>query len=370
MPLKVGMLLSNPGGVGGAETMVVRLSRGLQALANHQIVVYVLGEDTWIHNQGEKLGFRVVSIPKLIQKHWSINKLPITGVLLARFFKEQGINVLHSHMYPGIVRGALAALFGSFPHIATLHDTYSVKDKPSRIRWLKYASWLGTKIVTISQEMFNSYTGFGRLNSQRVSVIYNGIDVEQFAAPPHRPPRDTLNITSVGRLVPIKGYDVLIDAIEMIRDMNVKVTILGDGPERTRLCNLVSQKNLNNIINFPGASNDIAKHLSYADAFVLSSHSEGLSCSIIEAMSASLPIVATNVGGNRELVFPEKNGYLTLPSNATDLSSQILKLASLDPKQRQAMGLCSNTLAKERFSLKKMVSEYNKLYYHAIGNNL
>jgi glycosyltransferase involved in cell wall biosynthesis len=173
----------------------------------------------------------------------------------------------------------------------------------------------------------------------------------------------------VGRLEKIKGHDVLMKAFGKMKSMRgVKLLIVGDGPVREEIENHVREQGLQHMVRMLGHRNDIPYLLNLSDCFVLSSRSEGLSCSIIEAMAAGLPVIATDVGGNSELVTDDVNGYL-VPSENPDVLSKRMQIMIQDTTKRQNFAEMSLNRAREHYSLDSMMEKYLDNYNLMIENS-
>jgi glycosyltransferase involved in cell wall biosynthesis len=168
---------------------------------------------------------------------------------------------------------------------------------------------------------------------------------------------------TIGNLYPTKGFEYLIDATKYLIDngLNLATVIIGQGPEQKRLADWVSQNRLEKNVYLTGRINEAAKLLPAFDIYVCSSLKEGLSYTLIEAMQAGVPVVATRVGGNPELVEENKTGLLVEPANAEKLANAIIKLLG-DSKLQQEFSRNATKKAQEEFSLEKMVNNTKQVY--------
>jgi len=200
-----------------------------------------------------------------------------------------------------------------------------------------------------------------------VTQIYNGIDTNAFApdkAVWHQLRAEfgisesTCVIGIVGRLDPIKDHATLFQAFAALhsRHSETRLLVIGDGPERTRLEALAGVG-----VQFLGNRLDVAAVLQALDVFVLPSLNEGISNTILEAMATGLPVVATNVGGNPELVQDGVTGILIPSSDAPALSAGLLNYVT-NPALRQAHGQQGRARAVQHFSIASMVTGYEAVY--------
>src|SRR5208283_4634706 len=175
---------------------------------------------------------------------------------------------------------------------------------------------------------------------------------------------DKIVIGSVGRLNHIKNYTLLINAVALLSAKErVAVLLVGDGPERERLHASAKDYGIADNLIITGARTDIPDMLSVMDFFVLPSLLEGMSNSILEAMCAGLPVVASNVGGNPELVRHGQTGLIFESGSAEALKEKIETLI-FDSPRRISMGRNAREAAKKHYSLQAMAGKYETLYRH------
>lgn len=205
------------------------------------------------------------------------------------------------------------------------------------------------------------------IDPDRVQTVYNGLDLgdwdisEQSAAQ-----RDKLLVTTIGNIRHVKGHDLFIRAAAAIapRYPNVRFSIAGGVLEPSyfeELQTLVRNLNLEDRFHFAGGITDLRGHLSAADIFVLPSRSEGFSNAIVEAMAASLPVVATNVGGNAEAVQNGVTGLIVPAEDSAALAAAISQLLA-DPAKAKAMGMAGKQRVAERFTTDAMMMQTTTAY--------
>lgn len=181
-----------------------------------------------------------------------------------------------------------------------------------------------------------------------IEVIPNGVDAATFCPPERARPADPLRLLCVGRLVRQKGIEYLLKALSLSRSSAV-LRIVGDGPERPALERLKESLGLLDRVEFIGWADreDLPVHYQWADAFVLPSLEEGMPNVILEALGAGLPIITTDIYGSRELVEPDGNGFLVLPSDTVSLAAALDRLF-VDPSLVRTLGVRSRDVAIER----------------------
>jgi glycosyltransferase involved in cell wall biosynthesis len=200
--------------------------------------------------------------------------------------------------------------------------------------------------------------------SDRVALIYNGIDTAEGALPA-RNETGRLTLIIVANLMAYKGHTDLFRALAQIApQLPPDWTLLcvgrdaGMGPT---LAALASELNLAEHIQFLGERRDVARLLADADIGLLVSHEEGFSNAILEGMAAGLPMIVTQVGGNAEAVIDRQTGLVVPPHDPTALAQAILRLAS-DRSTRLAMGRAARARVQAEFSLDRCVQNYDRLY--------
>jgi len=211
-------------------------------------------------------------------------------------------------------------------------------------------------------------------DARRVLVIPNGIATAQFATTGSRLRlrsglglrEDQLVIGSIGRLQPVKGYDVMLEALAALRHQwagghRVLLVLAGDGPERAALEARAARLGISDSVRLLGWRDDIHDLHAVFDIFSLSSRSEGMSISLLEAMAAGLCPVVTDVGGNGEVLGPELRDLLARPEDPTALALAWERVLA-DPARRGDRAHAAQQRARERFDVSQMVARYERLY--------
>jgi len=351
---------------GGAETLVVEICRKIEA-RGYMPEVYHFG-NLWLEEKCREYGIPLLLAPG---HKWykSAGTLPLFIPVFAKFLREKRVDILHSHLFGPVTGACFAAYLAGIPHIGTLHDIYTIEAKKRRVRYIQISSLLGTRLVTVSRQMNTYLTKLGKFNDGALQTIVNGMDLDKFNLSISREehpefgldPKDIVLIC-VGRLEEIKGHDILLKAFGLLQPgRHIKLLIVGEGPCRQEIERQISEQGLQQNVRMLGQRNDIPYLLNLSDCFVLSSRSEGLSCSIIEAMAAGLPVIATDVGGNSELVMNGENGYLVPPDHAGILSLRLQSVID-DTARRKKFGEMSLQFARRQYSLDAMIEKYTANY--------
>ena len=222
-------------------------------------------------------------------------------------------------------------------------------------------------VFAVSDQVRRYCIEVDRIDPTRVQTIYNGLNLFDWitTSRPAKPSGEVL-ITSVGNIRRVKGYDIMIKAAASIRPHfpGVSFSIAGDVLEPDYFAELqamVRDLDLSDRFHFVGEVTDLQQYLCSADIFVLPSRSEGFSNAIVEAMAASLPVIATDVGGNAEAVKDGVSGLLVPPDDPAALSAAITRLL-INPTQTKAMGAAGNSLAAKYFTTEAMMTRIASTY--------
>ncbi len=292
---------------------------------------------------------------------------------LFRLIKREKPDVVHTRNW-GTVDGILAALLAGVPVIIHGEHGWDAGD-PKGMNFKrriarKIFSLFIRKFVAVSDDIGKWLIESCGISAKKVQVIINGVDICKFDLR-DRPAelekkwglKGKTVIGTVSRLDPIKRIDLLIQAIARITENREDLCLLiaGDGKKRKQLETLAQETGVSKHVVFLGTIDGVDKIYNLMDIFVLISENEGISNTILEAMASGLPILATNVGGNPELVDHMENGLLINPK---DVSAVVDALRYyIDHPDRQAVfSKNSRKKAVEHFALKKMVQNYLTLY--------
>ena len=217
---------------------------------------------------------------------------------------------------------------------------------------------------------------------EKVLQVYNGVDTDRFhpVGLDHSSPgcpfsrHDHWIVGTVGRMQTVKDQPTLVRAfiraleIDSSLSGRLRLVMIGDGPLRAECKQLLEAGRISDLAWLPGERSDVAEIMGGLDCFVLPSLAEGISNTILEAMASSLPVIATDVGGNADLVKGGITGQIVPAGDPQALADQIVKLAKA-PTQAKAMGQLGRDRAEERFSMKAMVAAYLGTYDKLLGRS-
>jgi sugar transferase (PEP-CTERM/EpsH1 system associated) len=297
-------------------------------------------------------------------------------VRLMRVLRHERVDVLHCHNHGPLVYGALARpVARPRAFVYTAHGTYSA----ARIRTaaLGWARREVDCVVAVSQDAHRVSLERGGVAADRVTTIINGIDVARLEnACPRTEARARIGLGDadfvfgiVARLTPVKDHRTLLEAFARVVEARpgARLVIVGGGETEDEVRASVAELGLGERALLLGERKDVPELMRAFDAFVLSSLSEGLSITLLEAMAAGLPVVATRVGGNGEIVSDGETGVLVEPHDATALAAAMGSM--IDRRERAArMGARGRERVREHFSERSMVRRYQDLYERLLAS--
>ena len=226
--------------------------------------------------------------------------------------------------------------------------------------------------VAVSQDIKRWLIDVIGIAESKVELLHNGVDVMRFTASEAKDSggssgANKLVFGTLGRQEPIKGLNVFLAAVRELLEQepawreDIQVMMVGDGPEQREYIALREKFGLQDVVDFPGTVSDVPGLLSSFDFFVQPSLNEGISNTVLEAMASGLPVIATNVGGNPELVRDDHEGKL-VPANDSDALRVAIARYVADENLRRRHGHAARKRAKEEFSIDVMVQKYDTLY--------
>ena len=288
---------------------------------------------------------------------------------IARVIRERHVDIVHTHAWGTLLEGWIAAHLARAPHF--IHGEHGTMElRALNVRLQRFLWNRADRLLAVSGELADRMTTRVGVRRDRIEVIPNGVDTERFGQIARQKaraalslPPDAFIVVAIGRLVEVKNYPLLIDAARQLRDYGRDALFLvaGEGPLRSDMEQRISAAGLNDRVRLLGVRNDTPELLAAADAFVLTSWSEGMSNTILEAMAAGRPVIATRVGGNPELVVENTTGFLVRPDDPAELVHALGTLAG-EPELTRDMGERARLRAEREFSLNRMIARYTAIY--------
>jgi glycosyltransferase involved in cell wall biosynthesis len=286
---------------------------------------------------------------------------------LRKFLREQKIRVVQtffesSDLWAGFVTKAMS----SAKLIWSRRDMGILRTGKHHAAYRLMAS-APDRVFAVSEQVRRHCIDVDGIKPSRVQTIYNGLDLADWSSASSAAKQEgEALVTTVGNIRRVKGHDVFIRAAASVAAQFPKATfsIAGDVLEPdyfVELQAMMRDLKLSGRFRFAGGVKNLREHLATADVFVLPSRSEGFSNAIVEAMAASLPVVATNVGGNGEAIQDGVSGVIVPPEDPNALAAAIVQLLS-DPAKARRMGAEGKRLAAEKFTTEAMMTQITNVY--------
>jgi sugar transferase (PEP-CTERM/EpsH1 system associated) len=368
MPMRIMHVVNNLG-KGGLENGLVNLLHRLDPNRFEHVVCTVRGlgpnADRLPKDRVRVMALSAASVP------------PVQTPAFIRVIRTVRPDVVHSRNW-GTIEAVFAARMARVPGV--IHSEHGFEaaasaPEPWRRTLVRRAAYeLADRVMSVSsqlRELHGSRTGFP---SERITVIPNGVDTSRFFpdAGIRRSMRAALGIADaelcvgcVANLVPVKDHMTLLQSLAALDERhhrNWRLLLIGDGPERPRLESFVNGYDAwRSRVQFLGSSDRVPDLLRAMDAFVLPSLAEGMCNSLLEAMATGVAVVATDVGGNPEVVVDGDSGLLFAARDVRALGIQLEQLYE-QPALRQRLGQRALERARGTFSIDAMVLSYDRLY--------
>ncbi len=351
--------LIETGGPGGAERVLINLATRLNRSEGVRCSVGIF-KDGWLR---QRLIEAHVPVHVFSSKH-SFD-LPFLFSLMRRLRRER-VQLIHSHEFTMNFYAGLAGSLLGIPVVATVHGKSYYPSARRRVQAMRLLRRLGAGVVAVSSDLRDFLER--ELGMREVRVIPNGIDIAAYSGADRDAVRRELGfgvedrvIGAIGNLYPVKGHAVLLEALARLKHPRIHVVIAGRGEEEPRLRGLMESLSLQGRVHLLGFREDVPRLLSAFDAYALPSFSEGQSLALMEAMAAGLPIVASRVGGNPELIRDGESGLLFEAGNPEDLALKLKTVVDSDALA-ESMAAKARERAAADFSLDAMMARYRALY--------
>jgi glycosyltransferase involved in cell wall biosynthesis len=364
--------------VGGTETMACLLARGLRA-RGVEVAVGCLDE---IGELGHGLAGDGFSVRCYGRRPGFDAGLPLR---IAAHARRLGAQVVHAHQYTCFFYGVLAKPLARAGLVFTEHGRgYPDPPRPKRRLFNRVFARFADRITAVSQGVRESLRVVEGFDAGSIEIVYNGIELARYAAVSRLEARRRLGLAedapavgTIGRLDPIKNYPLLLEAFRRLLPRLPRASLLfvGDGPERARLEQLARGLGLDGRVRFLGRRFDVDAILPGFDVFALSSFSEGLPMTLIEAMAARVAVLSVAVGGIAEMVrdgqdalllsgvppelhTPEQLAAGEYPARYSEALARLLEDAAL----RERLSSSALERARRLFSLDAICERYIRLY--------
>lgn len=371
--------------VGGPAIHVVNLTAGLNPERFEQLLVIGSespGEGSMMDYALSK-GVKPVVVPEIVTA-FSLAPRDLMALLkLYLLIHRCRPHIVHTHTAKAGFLGRLAAWLAGVPlilhtyHGHVLHGYY----RPVRSRLLRLMEQalarLTDRLVTVSEQVKDDLVSYGIAKAEKISVIPLGFDLNPFLTSHTQKGEfrqemglsDEIKLVGiVGRIFPIKNHRLFLDAAARIAicERAARFVIVGDGVLRSKLEQQTRELGIADRVLFTGWRRDMPRIYVDLDILVVSSDNEGTPVSVIEAMAAGCPVVATRVGGLSDLVADGQTGYLVPPRDPEELANAVLHLLRDSETVRRIAGNARNAV-REGFSLARLIADEEQLYHRLLA---
>jgi glycosyltransferase involved in cell wall biosynthesis len=356
--------------VGGTETQMVQIAQHLDPRVYH-VTVACLHSGGPLTEPLQAAGIEILEFPKRVT---FVSFQAIYQLLrLARYIRHEKIQVVHAHHLPANLMAVPAAWLAGAPVIlSSLRNLAHLPwYTPFRRKVVRLIYRLSTGVIANSEAVRQLLVTEFQVPPSHVHLLYNGVDYGRFAQcrgdrqklHPSLQPGTKLILNLANMNSEVKGHAILIEAARAVCAAipDARFALVGDGALRSNLEQRVKALGLEQRILFLGRRKDVPEILSCGDLFVLPSLAEGLPNSVLEAMSAGLPVVATAVGGIPEIIEDGVSGLLAPPNDSQAITEAILR-ALRDPALAAKLARAGQARARSEFSFDRVLTDLRQIY--------
>lgn len=356
-------------GIGGTELNAVRTAERLDR-SRFELSVVCLQKDGPLLARYERN-----EIPVLSLALGSLHGIAVLrqGRRLKRYLSSEQVDIVHSHDVYNNIFSTFWARAARRPAVIASRRWLDDVPRASLRTANRYAYRLAHRVVANSETIGELLVDREGVSAERVTIIPNFVDESAFTPPKDAElralraelgvPSDATIVGCVAGLRPVKGHRTVIEAMALLRARwpALALVLIGDGPERERLEALTRQLDLTDVVHFVGARSNEPNPNYLFDISVLASRSEAFPNSIVEALAAGRPVVATRVGGIPDAVIDGENGLLVSPDDPAPLAAAIDDMVR-NPERRAAMGRAGQQAARARFHVDRVIPQLESMY--------
>ena len=366
-PVKVLQLISS-GGYYGAENMLLNLcaSQETSGCQNSLLLFYnVHVPNVEFYERARRRGLSVRMVHCNGRADWRAVRQ------IEEYIQEDAVDIVHTHGYKADLYGYLAAWRCHKPVVATCHNwvggtaALGIYNQLDRMALKKFNA-----LAAVSDTVAQRLLAFG-VPAEKIKTIANGIDVKAFERAEPLPlfnAEGSAVVGMVARLDLQKGFEYLLQAArELCKTFHgLKIVIVGEGPDREAIEEMIEQYGLQSNVVLAGQQSNMPAVYAAMDIFVLPSLNEGLPMTVLEAMAASKPVIATRVGAIPSLIKDGENGLLVAPKDSEGLRNTIASLLD-DPERRRRMGDQAHAWVSRNYTSEAMALKYREMYDDVLG---
>ena len=353
--------------VGGAERLIADTVRKLDR-SRYEPVVCCIQARGEMATEIERAGVPVICLERMKSKRFDWGAVGV----LERLLRSERIGLVHSHLYHANLYGRLACRRAGVPAVVSVHNTYTSPKLHRRLinRFLARST---KRVIAVSEDIKRDLMRHDGIPAGRIVVISNGVDFARLSTSTTRAQarlrlgigEATLAVGCVARLEEQKGHRFLLEAMSLLRDLPMRLFVVGDGRLRSELEQRAASLGVGNSTTFLGMRSDVPDILPALDIYAMPSLWEGLSIALLEAMAAGLAVVATDVGGVGQVFGEVECGVRVSPGNAGELA-QAMRALAVAPARRAALGAQARRRAVDRFSLDATLAALTTVYEEAL----
>lgn len=348
--------------IGGAETMLLQV---LPLLNDFEHVVCSLSGPGVLGEKIESLGFKLICLEN--GKRFSLRSI----ILFKKIIKQEKPNIISTRLIHADIFGRIFGKLFGVKNIVCILESILDNQKYNKFFLIeKFSSFLVDQYIAVSNAVKNKYVTVAKIKPEKITVIHNGIDLKKFQLKEKKEavrkklglPVDDVIIGYAAKMRPERNHSALIESIGLLKKYypNIRLVLAGNGPEKDNLVKLVKELKIDDNVIFLGQRNDIPEILNSLDIFVSPSQYEGMSIAILEAMGAGLPIIASDIEPNRELIENDKDGILIDQNKPKSIAEKIQLLIEDIETRKNLINSVKNKI--KLFSLEKTVSGLNGTY--------
>jgi glycosyltransferase involved in cell wall biosynthesis len=364
--------LSTSMGMGGADSQLLSAAQELRS-RGHEVLIVSLTPLGPMGLEARSLGIPTESLE--MRRGFPDPRGLLRLVRLVRSWRP---DVVHSHMVHANLMARAVRLIAPVPAlVSTIHNIF----EGGRLRMAAYrlTNTLVDHMTIVSQAAFDRFVGDGIVPKDILRVVPNGVDMARFRSASSgagQSVRLSLGLTeggfvwlAVGRFEVAKDYPTMLRAFAKVREQEPRAVLLlvGRGSLQKETEALARELGLGTGVRFLGVRSDVPEVMSAADGYVMSSAWEGMPMVLLEAAAAGLPIVATRVGGNYEVVRQGETGFLVPPSDHEALGLAMLRLSQLSEPERRAMGERGREHVRAHYDLGRVAERWEDLYREVLA---
>ena len=363
MPVRHILHITYDMNIGGTEQVIRNLVEGLDPVRFKSSILCIDGTIGPWGQELQQKGFQHFCLQR--KPGFDLDIIKATRKLIL----EHKVDIVHCHQYTPYTYGWFGSLFTGKPIIFTEHGRFYPDFSSPKRRFINpILQWRTAAITAISAATKQALVDFEFLSADKIDVIYNGIADTRVTPSPTLASELGLQsgdivLGTISRLDPIKNQTMMLRAFQRAHKElpNLKLLVVGDGPQRDELHALSKELNLNDSVIFTGFQPKPQAYLALMDVFLLPSLSEGTSMTLLEAMSFGKPSIATAVGGTPEILQHQETGLLTANKDEDGLTHAMLTLGGSETL-RKTYGSQARQHYEKRFTLSAMTRQYEALY--------